>query len=289
MTVRELYRRLRDRLEPIGDSAAFEAGCLLERTTGVGRGEMPLRGGDAVPEEQAAAALEATERRAAGEPLQYLLGEWDFLSLTLSVGKGVLIPRPDTELLCETAARWLSADRSSGRTENTAAVRILDLCAGSGCVGLGIASLLPGAAVTAVEWSDEAMDYLRVNCARYPAFRVTPVKADALRDAARFEGGFDALVSNPPYIPSGDLAGLMPEVRREPRLALDGGEDGLRFYRVIAEQWTAKLRPGGLCAVEVGIGQAAAVAELFDRAGLRSVDCRRDIAGIDRVVTGVRA
>lgn len=281
-----MYRALCDRLEAGGAaSPAFDAACLLERFTGLRRGELPLRGDRTVPPGAEAEALRAGELRAAGEPLQYLLGEWDFLSLTLEVGEGVLIPRPDTELLCETAA-----ERLKGRepAEGGRPLRVLDLCAGSGCVALGTACLVPGIAATAAEYSEEALAYLRRNCARYPDLPVEPVRADVLRDAGRFPGGWAAILSNPPYIPSADLPGLMREVQREPRLALDGGEDGLLFYRAIARDWACKLEPGGFCAVEVGAGQAEAVASLFREAGLEAVETRRDLAGVERVVLGVR-
>ena len=278
MTYRDLYNCIRDMLQKAGcDSPAFDAVCLLEDIGGVPRGGLPgwL---ERIPSETAAAAIEeAARQRADGRPLQYILGEWEFLNLSLEVGEGVLIPRPDTELLCETAARWL-------RTE--AAPEVLDLCAGSGCVALGVAALVPTARVTAVELSEEALVYLSRNTARYPSLAVTIRKADILRDAAAFSGQYRAILSNPPYIPAQELPGLMREVRREPVMALDGGEDGLRFYKSIAADWIPKLYPGGFCAVEVGIGQAAAVAALFEQAGLTRLEIYRDLAGIDRVVAG---
>lgn len=259
------------------EDAAFDARCLLEDLGGLARGHAP----DATPltDEQTAALAVALDERAAGRPLQYILGEWDFLTLTLKVGEGVLIPRADTECLCEEAASRLATVDSP---------RVLDLCAGSGCVGLGLASLCPAAQVTAVELSDAALPYLRENVARYPQYAVTVKKADVLHDADVFDGGFDAILSNPPYIPTADLAGLMREVQHEPTMALDGDADGLIFYRVIAERWLPKLRDGGVCAVEVGIGQATDVAALFTAAGLADVRVLRDLGGIERVVSGVK-
>lgn len=286
MTVRALYDALRARLEEGGvEAAAFEADCLLEHFAGLSRGTRPLRNGEEAPEKVVVAALSAAARRTRGEPLQYLLGEWDFLDLTLEVGEGVLIPRPDTELLCETAADWL---RNTPVPVSAPCMTALDLCAGSGCVALGTARLFPNVRVTAVELSELALPYLRRNCARYPAFQVTPVQGDVLHDAADFPDGWTAILSNPPYIPAADLPDLMPEVQREPRMALDGGGDGLAFHRVIASEWTKKLASGGFCAVEVGIGQAAAVAAIFRDAGLISVSVFRDLGGIERVVAGRR-
>ncbi len=278
MTYRALREQIRRQLEKAGcDSPAFDADCLLED---LGGGRDAAHSDRDVPEECRLAVERAAAERAGGRPLQYILGRWGFLRLTLEVGEGVLIPRPETELLCLAAADRLraAADRP---------LRVYDLCAGSGCVGLGLASLLKGVEVTAVELSPEAFVYLERNCEAYPAYAVRPVLADICRDAGRFPDRADAILSNPPYIPAGELPGLQREVRREPRMALDGG-DGLRFYRVIADAWLPKLVPGGFVAVEVGIGQAEAVAELFAQAGLKDVGILPDYAGIGRVVLGFR-
>ena len=255
------------------EDTAFDARCLLEDLGGLPRGtaadDTPLT------EAQETALNTALSQREEGRPLQYILGAWDFLSLTLKVGEGVLIPRPDTELLCEAAAE---------RLKDVMNPRVLDLCAGSGCVGLGVASLKLDAVVTAVELSDEAWPYLTENIARYPAYDVIPRRGDMLTDFDAFEGGYDAILSNPPYIPTADLATLQREVQQEPRMALDGSADGLQFYRVIAEHWCEKLTENGFCAVEVGIGQAADVAALFAAAGLENTEILRDLGGVERVV-----
>lgn len=279
MTYRALRERIRLELEKAGcDSPAFDADCLLED---LGGGRNAPRSDREIPEEQRLAVERAAAERAAGRPLQYILGKWDFLRLTLAVGEGVLIPRPETEQLCLTAAEIL---RTGPRMPP---FRVFDLCAGSGCVGLGLASLLDGVEVTAVELSPDAFAYLERNIRAYPAYAVKPVLADVCRDAGRFPGQVDAVLANPPYIPAQDLPALQREVQREPRMALDGG-DGLRFYRAIAKDWVPKLAPGGLAAVEVGMGQAEAVAALFANAGLGDVRIVPDYAGIGRVVLGVR-
>lgn len=283
MTYQTLFLQIEEQLKKTGcDSPSFDAVCLLEDVGKLPPQGLPQHDTREVSAEQVAAVTAAAEKRAAGYPLQYLLGEWAFLHLTLKVGEGVLIPRPDTELLCEVAAARLDA---MGERHP----RVLDLCAGSGCVGLGVASLCRTApAVTAVELSDEALPYLKSNIARYPQYAVEAVQADVLRDAARFDGAYAAILSNPPYIPTADLAGLMREVQHEPKMALDGTADGLQFYRVIANEWVAKLQMGGFCTVEVGIGQAADVAELFRKAGLCDVQIYDDLGGVPRVVVGVK-
>lgn len=280
MTVWELQKRTVAILEAGGcETPAFDAVCLLEDIGKIGRGQVPCsyeRSLSAVLEK---AVLNAAERRAAGEPLQYLLGTWDFLDLTLEVGEGVLIPRPETELLCQLVAENLKTSPHK---------HVYDLCAGSGCVGLGIASLCREASVTALELSDKAFDHLERNIGRYPDLKMKAVQADILTEYDRFDGTVDAIVSNPPYIPTCDLDSLQREVQHEPRMALDGDADGYRFYRAIAEHWLPKLSSDGFVAVEVGIGQAQTVADLFRQHGMDHTEVHADFAGIDRVVIGKR-
>ena len=255
------------------EDAGFDARCLLEDLGGLPRG----RAADDTPltAEQLSTLNAALAQRRDGRPLQYILGQWEFLTLTLKVGEGVLIPRPDTELLCEAAA-----DRLRGVVKP----RVLDLCAGSGCVGLGVASLVPDVAVTAVELSEDALPYLTANVARYPRYAVSVRQDDVLADYDDFDGPFDAILSNPPYIPTGDLAGLQREVQHEPKMALDGAADGLLFYRTIAEHWCDKLTENGFVAVEVGVGQADDVAALFTACGLENTEVLIDLGGVRRVV-----
>lgn len=277
MTLQQLKNRILGIVEAGGiETPAFDAMCLLEDIGGIGRGNVAACAGNEVLPERCDAVIKAAKRRAEGEPLQYLLGTWDFLSLTLEVGDGVLIPRPETELLCQVAAECL---------QGLPCKDVLDLCSGSGCVGLGIASLCPSATVTAVELSDDALPYLKRNIARYPAYSVKAVHGNVLTDADRFET-VDAIVSNPPYIPTDDLNTLQREVQHEPRMALDGDKDGYRFYRAIAKQWVPKIRSGGFAAVEVGIGQAKSVAALFEQHGLTDITIHTDFGGIERVVVG---
>ncbi len=280
MTVFELQKRIENILEAGGcETPAFDAVCLLEDIGKIGRGEVPAAREQVVSPVCEKAVLHCAVRRAAGEPLQYLLGTWDFLNLTLEVGEGVLIPRPETELLCQVAAEYLQALPHKN---------VYDLCAGSGCVGLGVASLCPSAKVTCVELSKKAFAYLERNVARYPCYQVTATCANVLTDYGRFGGPIDAVVSNPPYIKTADLDTLQREVQHEPRMALDGDADGYRFYRAIAERWLPKLSPDGFVAVEIGIGQAQMVADLFHQHGMTHVTVYSDFAGIDRVVVGKR-
>lgn len=211
-------------------------------------------------------------RRIGGEPLQYILGEWEFYDLPFYVGEGVLIPRPDTETLAEFAI-----DKAG-----TEEITCMDLCSGSGCLAITVDKHCPNATVFAMELSDEAFSYLEKNIERN-ASSVRAVKGDVLEDDF---GEFDLIISNPPYIKTKDLDILQKEVQREPRMALDGGEDGLSFYRKIAEIWVPHLKRGGTLAVEIGIGQGDDVKKLLEKAGLENIGSLNDLSGIERVVFG---
>ena len=214
------------------------------------------------------------DRRAAGEPVQYILGAADFMGLRFEVTPDVLIPRQDTETLAEAALIDLR-----GRPGGPA---LLDLCAGSGCVGLSLASLAPDARVTLSDISREALDVVKRN-AHALGVRVELRHGDLFAAVGRDR--FDVIASNPPYIPRQQLSELQREVRFEPQLALDGGADGLDFYRRIAQDAGSHLNAGGSIYLEVGVGQAEAVLALL-KAHLSCLDAGtiRDLNGIDRVV-----
>lgn len=280
MTCRELYKRARARLAEAGvDSPGFDAALLAERFLGLDRPALAVHGEEEAPSPAEEAFLRAVEDRAARRPLQYILGEWPFLSLTLRVGEGVLVPREDTAVLVEALAR---------RLEGVSGPRGLDLCAGTGAVGLGLCSLLPEARVACVELDPQALEYLRANTVRYPQYMVDIIQADVLSGPGNLSGGLDFIGSNPPYIAESELSGLQPEVRREPELALNGGRDGLVFYRAILGKWLPLLRRGGVLGVEIGDTQGKAVKEMFRGAGLEEVEVLRDLAGLDRTVIGVK-
>ena len=278
---REARLALRQQLREGGlESPDFEAACLLEHVLGAScrlmtrqQLEEPLTG------EQTATLHALTRRRLAGEPLQYLLGEWEFYGLPFRVGPGVLIPRQDTETLEECALR---------AAEGISAPKILDLCAGSGCIGIALAHCLPHARITAVEQSADALRYLQENA----ALNRTPlhiVKGDVLDPTlAESIRGVDVIVSNPPYLTEADLAALQKEVQFEPRAALDGGQDGLLFYRGLPALWQESLNPGGRLLFEIGMGQEAAVSGFLTHAGYENIESFPDLAGISRVVSGMR-
>ena len=281
-TYNNLYLDTRQRLREAGvEGAQLEARELLCYAAGKSREQfyrdMALYAPDPVEEKLAA----LVERRLAGEPVAYLIGEWEFYGLTLDVTPDVLIPRMDTEVLAE---RAILLARAAGE-----GARVLDLCAGSGCVGLAVAANVPTCRVVLADVSEAALKVCKQNVRRHELnARVTCVQADALQkpDAALWD--FDVIACNPPYIPSGDIAGLDVSVRDyEPRSALDGGADGLDFYRAITANWGSALRLGGSLLFEVGIGQAMDVGALLERSGFEDIQSTQDTQGIPRVVEGV--
>jgi release factor glutamine methyltransferase len=224
--------------------------------------------------DELAAYRQLVGRRSRREPLQYILGRAEFWSLTFKVGPAVLIPRPDTEVLVEEALRRVRADGT-----------ILDVGTGSGAVAVALASELPAARLVGIDVSDAALQVAAEN-ARHNGV-ADQIDLQQIDLACLPAGPFDLIVANPPYIPTADLAGLMPEVRdHEPALALAGGDDGLNCYRLLAGQVATRLQSGGWLLVEVGIGQAAAVQEIFAAAGLLEGFCQNDLNGIPRVVGG---
>ena len=276
--LRQGERLLRRRAKPDPcEDAGTDAFLLMEKVTGLTRTDYPLKKDQPYPPQERAEYLALLRRRAAGEPVQYLLGEWDFMGLTFFVGPGVLIPRPETELLAETAIACLR-----GRQKP----RVLELCGGSGCIAIAVAKALPQAEITVLELSGDAMSYLQKNIARHGVKNVTAVQGDALSPPMTITGRYDAILSNPPYIARSELPTLQREVRREPAMALDGGADGLDFYRGFNGIYPKMLTDGGLLLYEIGEEQGDAVAALLREAGLERVSVLRDLYGLPRDVLG---
>lgn len=280
MTYSQVYLNGRDRLTQAGiESPAFDAMCIFEAVFDMNRQALVIKGDQDAANSDIVTFNTMIQQRCARRPLQYILGKWPFMELMLEMGEGVLAAREDTEVLVRTADENLR-----GRSQ----VKVLDLCAGTGAVGLGLSSLMPKADVTCVEFYDKAMEYLRRNIeGNKDIAKAKAVRANVLEkpDPELFQP-VDAILSNPPYIISEEIATLQAEVQQEPREALDGGEDGLVFYRAIAELWIPLLKPGGLIAVEVGEGQSRDVGELFAAAGIERIRYAQDFSGIERVVYG---
>lgn len=280
ITYNDLYLDVRRQLRESGvEASTLEARELVCFGTGKSREELQRDGRLYASPEREAQVRRLVERRMAGEPVAYLIGEWEFYGLPLDISQDVLIPRSDTEVLAEQA---IACIKPLGEC------RVLDLCAGSGCVGLAIASQCPQARVVLGEIDDGALKICRQNIRRNGlSSRCLPVQMDAREKPARSLGEFQCIVSNPPYIPSGDIAGLESSVRDyEPHLALDGGADGLDFYRAVTRDWREALTPGGRLFFEVGLGQADPVLRLMRSQGFGDLQVIKDHHKIPRVVLG---
>lgn len=274
MTVASALKRVRKTLLNAGiEDAQLEARALTQAVLKIGSTAFLTDDSD-IDERLLSELFKKAEKRADGYPLQYIIGEWEFFSLPFAVGEGVLVPRQDTEQLVLFAIEFLKEKPNA---------EVIDLCSGSGCIAISIAKHFPKAKVTAVEKSDRAFSYLLKNIEK------NNVKVNAvLGDIAELETEkyYDLVVSNPPYIESDVLPTLQKEVKHEPAMALDGGNDGLSFYRLIARRWLPKIKHGGALAVEIGYNQKAAVTEIFKNAGLENVRCIKDYGGNDRVIVG---
>ena len=309
---RQAVRMVQDALQAAGcPDADYDARELLR----IAAGKDPRLLFDPLTRPQAECLAELAAQRMQRVPLQYLAGEWDFLGLTFKVGPGVLCPRADTEVVAQAAAETLAG---------IAAPRVLDLCAGTGCLGLGVKRFCPAAQVTCVEKSPAAFAYLEKNarCAltgqgrqtenvleptaleqanaptfdwgpalnalrasKKPVYAVQPVQGDLFTYWETLpEGQLELIVSNPPYLTAAEMEQLQPEVAQEPAMALEAGEDGLVFYRAIAEHYQKALRPGGALALEIGWQQREAVTALLAANGWTDIVCRKDFGGNDRCV-----
>ena len=260
------------------NTASLLARNLLCYATGKSHQEliadMELYGSQAVCEKMG----DAVGRILSGEPLAYVLGEWDFYGMTLQVNKNVLIPRDDTCAVTELAIK-----KALFLNETP---RILDLCTGSGCIGLAIAHRVKDARVTLADISPEAMAVAKKNISSQKlSGRVSCVSADALEEPKPFLGKFDLIVSNPPYITTQEMIQLPDSVRNfEPHLALHGGDDGLDFYRSIAQKYAKALKPGGYLCFEFGMGQGDAVCRILEENGYTILERSRDYNNIERAV-----
>ena len=276
----ELYRETRKALLPIDgpNQAGVTARELLQLVSGKSAAEL-LADGEKYADTSVCVALEKyVERMVKGEPLAYILGEWAFYGLKLYVTPDVLIPRDDTVAVAEIAIRQaLFLDQNP---------RILDLCTGSGCIGLAIASRVKDAKVTLADLSREALAVAKKNVAlHHMGGRVSCVQADAMDTPPAFLGQFDMIVSNPPYIDAKDMEELEVSVKDfEPRMALFGGTDGLDFYRSITEKYRRNLKPGGYLCYEFGEEQGDAVCEILAANGFTVRKRVKDYNGTERAV-----
>lgn len=282
-TVHALLARAETRFSSVGiDTARLDAEALLAHVLTLDRAQLFARMSAPIATEARGTFLQLVQRRALREPLAYLTGVREFWSLEFRVTPAVLIPRPETELLVETALRLLAQAKTLASP-----LRLLDIGTGSGCLAIVLAKELPTAEVWAVDASLPALAVAQDNAQRLGvAERIHFLQSDLCTALSQAERSFDLLVTNPPYIAHGELATLQPEVRNwEPGMALAGGEDGLDFYRRLLEESSQYLHSGGWLVMELGARQAAAVLDLFRASqSFQNPYCLRDYAGHERVV-----
>ncbi|MCM1528971.1 MAG: peptide chain release factor N(5)-glutamine methyltransferase [Alistipes sp.] len=281
MTRRELFDECVEALaeQEIPDSS-FDVMCIFEDVLEE-RWALSDRRKE-IPPEKEAEIRRMTALRLSGQPLQYILGQWEFWSLPIKVGEGVLIPRQDTETLVEEVLRIC-------RKKGLDSPKIADLCSGSGCIALALKKELPEAEIYAVELSDKALGYLKKN-AELNALDIKIIRGDVLAsDTAELLPELDIIASNPPYLTAEEMNELQEEVRREPENALYGGDDGLYFYRAMTPLWKNKLKSGGCLCYEFGMGQHDTIGKILAGNGLDNMTFSRDGGGIIRTVSAMKA
>lgn len=260
--------------------ARANAEFLMAELLGVNRGAALLRGEQELGEKQGHRYATWIKERGKRLPLAYILGSQPFLGLKIEVTRDSLIPRPETEELVLECERLV-------KTLKVSAPKILEIGTGTGCVAIALAQLLPHGTVFATDVSDKALDLARKNAlSHHVSNRIRFVREDLFSNKQGLRGWADVLVSNPPYIPTADLDGLEPEVLCEPRLALDGGKDGLEALRAIVSAAPKVLRPGGFIALEIETRQGASVSKLLHAAGFEGVAIKKDASGHDRMAIG---
>jgi release factor glutamine methyltransferase len=280
-TVESVVRWTLDDFKARGiESPRLDAELLLAHVLGTTRMQLIVDSKRPLADDELSRFRELVKRRRAREPMAYILGQREFYGRSFRVDRRVLVPRPDTEALVEVSLARTRAVSMS--------MRALDLCTGSGCVAVTIARERSTSTVYATDLSADALAVARDNAQRLGAYNVVFRQGD-LFDAANGAGHrFDLVTANPPYIPSGEIASLMADVRDfEPRVALEGGQDGLALLRRIVDGAPARLKTRGVLAVEVGAGEAPAVVELFRAAGLVAIEVARDYGRVERVVSGM--
>lgn len=279
MTIFEAYNSTKKKLEAAGiEDYVFEAKQIIKHITGLGAAQILTNYNKNLTQFQENNLIALIHQREVRYPLQYIFGEWDFYGRSYYVGPGVLVPRADTETLVDVAIEFL---------KNNEAPQILDLCAGSGCIGITLAKEVGGSDVRLVERFDEAISYVEKNIARNCADNAQLIKGDVFESAGA-DGLYDLIVSNPPYIPENEMKDISPETKFEPQTALLAGDGGMEFYNAISHNYKNSLKSGGMLAFEVGIGESQRVAKILEKAGYKDVSVKKDLNNIERVVTGIK-
>ena len=279
-------RNAREFLKKSGiEDAIIEAEMIISRLLGIDRVTL-YRDNPQIPEKCISKIDELLRRRAKREPLQYILGYTEFCGLKIKVGKGVLIPRPETELLVEKAIKTVTSYKLQvASKDNHSSLNILDLCTGSGCIALALAKEFPDAEVYGTDISEIAIRYAKENAKLNKIKNVAFIKGSLFKPVKKSLNTFDLIVSNPPYIKRNDIKNLQIEIKDwEPVKALDGGEDGLDYYRAIIPEAKNYLKECGCLMFELGVSQANGVRKMAEDAGFVNISLIKDYAGINRIL-----
>ena len=282
MTWKEFYNEAVRRLNEAGiEENKSEADIIFDYCFNMNKLKIILHGDEKLPESLIDKLDEVVSKRKKGIPIQYILGEWNFRNLRFKVGEGVLVPRDDTNILIDVSVGFLNSKKNPC---------VIDLCSGSGCVAVSIERelKLKNTEIFGVELSKKAFEYFKSN-AEINRSNVKVINGDILKIYSEFcDEKFDAIVSNPPYIRTDEISKLQKEVKFEPRMALDGGKDGLYFYKNICRNWIPKLKVGGMIAFEIGLGQENEIKKFMEESGIGCIKFYKDINNIIRVVSGIK-
>lgn len=279
VTIKELSANIKIILQSADiENYVFESRCILEHFLKIDHRQLIICSNKTVDQESVLLCENAALKRSKGYPLQYILGKWEFFGFPFYVGEGVLIPRQDTETLVENTLKLV---------KNNSHPYIIDLCSGSGCIAISLDKSLKYCDVSAIEYSDIALDYLKKNI-KLNNSSVKVFKGDVLD--SNFVSNFkncDIITANPPYLTQNDMEHLQKEVEYEPSIALYGGDDGLLFYKKITKLWKNVLKPNGIILFEIGIGQEQDVKNILSNCGFINIEFYSDLCGVIRVVSGV--
>ncbi len=279
MNIRETFSFIKQKLSSADiDDVNYDAITIIQHVLNISRADITIYGDKAVSDSDFDTITKLADRRITGEPIQYIIGYWEFFSRRFNVADGVLIPRDDTEVLVRACVDLLSDKKE---------LKVIDLCSGSGIIAVTLQKELNNSEVYAVEKSNVAYSFLKENCDINNA-DVNTIHADLYDCADSFEDSFfDLVVSNPPYIKSDEIAVLQREVQFEPKMALDGGVDGYDFYRGIVDTWSRKLKIGGIIAFEIGEGQFEYICDILTNHGFSDIKAYYDLGSTIRAVTAI--
>lgn len=281
MKYSEIYKEILGTLREVTVSPEYDARCLIKYFFDIDRIDYDKQINVYKNQELMKNFFEAVFKRSQGYPLQYIIKSWSFMDCELSLGEGVLIPNDDTEVCVRECMRFIDENKIYSPT-------IIDLCGGSGAISIALAKKYPEAKIFSLELSDKAFEYLCINIHRNKTDNIKPIKGNLFDYYDNFEDNyFDILISNPPYVKTDDIPLLQREVQYEPVMALDGGKDGLVFYRGICEKWLSKLKGKGFISLEIGEELGKSVAEMLKSSGVTDVRILQDLSGLDRTVSGI--